>query len=494
MRSPKSNLAAVFCLSLLSLVNSPAFAGPYAAPGDTALRVDLEYLVDTGTINIPLATWPVSLGDVDRALEGAASDNEQLAITLRRIRERVRWESALNSWRFDFGLSLAENPRVVRTFEDTPRPEAQAFARLQFVGERFVMNLEGRAVADPVDGDEFRPDGTYVGVALGNWMLSAGWQERWWGPGNASSLILSNNARPRPGVGLQRNGTQAFNTKWLSWLGPWSFTTFMDWLDDEREIEDALLFGARFSFRPVSGLEIGLSRTAQWCGEGRPCDFSTFLNLLVGNDNRDVNVDPEDEPGNQLAGIDIRWTLPRQIPLAVYVQWIGEDGRQGTALPGSWLRQAGIEYWGNIGGSRHKTYFEVSDTACHDGGLGSADVQPNCAYNHEIYRTGYRYGGAAIGHSTDGDSQSYSLGSTLVQTDGHSWNFLVRQLEINRVGDPDSRHTLSATPLSVSDVQVSHERVTSFGTFRVGAGYTRSEEFDGVTSSNGSAFVQWSSR
>ncbi len=42
------------------------------------------------------------------------------------------------------------------------------------------------------------PDGSYLGVNVGNFMLSAGYIERWWGPGWDGSLILSTNARPIP--------------------------------------------------------------------------------------------------------------------------------------------------------------------------------------------------------------------------------------------------------------------------------------------------------
>ena len=117
----------------------------------------------------------------------------------------------------------------------------------------------------------------------------------------------------------------------------------MGQLDDPRTANDALIFGLRGSFRPVKGLEIGLSRAAQWCGDGRPCDGGTFLDLLAGNDNQGVNVAPEDEPGNQLGGIDIRWVLPGQMPVAAYMQWIGEDGRSGGGIIGSWMRQLGLE-------------------------------------------------------------------------------------------------------------------------------------------------------
>lgn len=482
---------------VLLLTAGAADAEPFARPGDTLLRADLQLLNDAGVLNMPLSAWPLSFGDIARGLHAIDSANTSPAVAaaLARVRERVRWESGADAWRFDFGLSLAEKPRVIRSFENTPREEGEISAQLNWLGETFAINLHGSAVANPFDGDEFRPDGTYVGLALGNWMLSAGWQERWWGPGNSGSLILSTNARPSPGIAIQRNNSTAFETKWLRWLGPWTFTSFMNWLDDERVIEDALLFGARFTFRPVGGLEIGLSRTAQWCGQGRPCDLRAFFDMLVGNDNAGVNVDPDDEPGNQLAGIDIRWALPRQIPLAFYLQWIGEDGRNGTPMPGSWLRQGGAEVWGGIGSLRHSTFFEISDTACHEGGLGEADIKPNCAYNHGIYQTGYRYNGRVMAHGIDGDGLSYSLGSTLVQTSGHSWNVLLRYMEINRVGAPNPRHTLSATPQDITDIQISHDRMTAFGTFKLGLGYSRIEDAASAATENEvSAFIRWSSQ
>ena len=304
MKFTRPGNALVATILLLSFFNGTAQADPFGRPGDTLLRYDLQLLNDTGVLNLPLTAWPVSFGDIASGLRGieSADSSNDVAAAFARVSERVRWESGADALRFDFGLSAAANPRVIRSFENTPREDGEIFARLNWLGERFAINLQATAVANPSDGDDVRPDGTYIGVALGNWMVSAGWQERWWGPGNNGSLILSSNARPSPGITLQRNSSKAFKTKWLSWMGPWTFTTFMDLLDDERAVEDALLFGARFSFRPVSGLELGLSRTAQWCGEDRPCDLEAFFNLLVGNDNGGVNVDSEKQPGNQLAG------------------------------------------------------------------------------------------------------------------------------------------------------------------------------------------------
>ena len=486
-------LAAIACLTAIG----NAVAEPLAAPGDMRLRNDLQLLNDSGVFDISLSAWPVSLGDVHRATDAAVIDGESDAVAraLERVRRQLEWELAPGEFDFVFGASAASEPRIIRTFEDTPRGELEGFAKLSWVGERFAINLEGRFVNDPIDGDEFRPDGTYVGAALGNWIVTAGWQERWFGPGRDGSLILGSNARPSPGIMLQRNNTTPFETKWLSWLGPWSFTTFMTQLDDDREIKDALLFGIRGSFRPVKGLEIGITRTAQWCGEDRPCDLSTFGDLLLGNDNRGVNVDPEDEPGNQLAGLDIRWSLPADIPVAAYMQWIGEDGRPGSGLIGSWMRQVGVEFWGRFGDFDHRTHFEVSDTLAREGGFGFSDEKPNVAYNHPIYKTGYRYNQRVIGHPADGDSLSYSLGSTLVQSAGHTWNVSLRYMEINRAGSPNERHTLSPTPQEIADVQISHSRETRFGRFDLGLGYASiDDELTGVSDKQTSVFLRWSSR
>lgn len=487
-----------FLLALLLFSLAPmSVAGPFAAPGDVQLRHDLELLNDAGITNVPLTAWPVSLPDVHAALATRPRDMAPaVADAYQRVKTSLGYELEVGITEFEFGLAGAVEPRFIRSFEDTPRDAGEFNAALSWMGERFAIQLSGTAVADPFDGDDARPDGSFVGVVLGNWMLTAGWQERWWGPGRDGSLILSNNARPSPGIALQRNISKAPRARWLRWVGPWTLTTFMNQLDDERVVDDAWLFGIRLGFRPPrTGLEFGFSRTAQWCGDERPCDLGVFGDLLVGNDNRGVNVDPDDEPGNQLGGFDIRWRLPKSIPAALYVQWIGEDGRGGGEGVGSWMRQVGLETWGAVGELSHRTHIEVSDSMCREGGLGFSDEKPNCAYEHSIYQTGYRYEGRAIAHGTDGDSLSYSIGSTLVQSAGHTWNISLRFMEINRAGPASSRHTLSATPQDLWDVQVSHSRDTRSGLWRMGIGYLRAEDLGlNETESDVSAFIQWSSR
>ena len=72
---------------------------------------------------------------------------------------------------------------------------------------------------------------------------------------------------------------------------------------DREDYAHPLLFGFRVSARPLDGLEVSLERTAQWCGEGRSCDWNDFWNLWSGHDNAGENVSAEDAGTSSPAGI-----------------------------------------------------------------------------------------------------------------------------------------------------------------------------------------------
>ncbi len=98
-------------------------------------------------------------------------------------------------------------------------------------------------------------------------------------------------------------------------------------------------------------------------------------------------------------------------------------------------------------------------------------------------------------HGADGGSLSFSIGSTLVQSAGHTWNVSLRYMEINREGPANPRHTLSPTPQELLDVQITHERETRFGRFYAGLAYAQlDDKVSGTSDSDVTGFIQWSSR
>src|SRR5690625_4130704 len=54
--------------SALVLMPALAKADPWLGPGHVQLRQDIELLVDTGVINVPVTTWPIPWGSVSAEL------------------------------------------------------------------------------------------------------------------------------------------------------------------------------------------------------------------------------------------------------------------------------------------------------------------------------------------------------------------------------------------------------------------------------------------
>ena len=274
-----------------------------------ALRHDLQLLADAGALNVPLTSWPLSWGDVLEDLRRAErtpelSYGEEAA--LMRVRRVGMRATRTRQAQFSLDAHYDTQPNLLRGFEDRAREETDVTSTVDWLGERFAARVSVNGVSQADDDQDLRLDGSYLGVAIGNYMVSAGVMDRWWGPGYDGSIVLGNNQRPIPAISIERNDTAPFKSKWLSWLGPWDLSFVWGQLENDREVPNARFLGLRVNFKPLDNLEIGLSRTAQWCGNGdRPCDLDAFVRIALGRDNLgDDAADQSNEPGNQLAGID----------------------------------------------------------------------------------------------------------------------------------------------------------------------------------------------
>jgi hypothetical protein len=259
----------------------------------------------------------------------------------------------------------------------------------------------------------------------------------------------------------------------LSLLGPWRFITFMGQLEGDRDdYENPWLFGMRMEIRPIPSLQIAASRSAQWCGDGRPCDLGTFWDLLIGNDN---DQDLDEQPGNQLAGFDLRWTWPgARVPLALYAQGIGED--EAGFMPSKYLGLFGAETWGEAFGGTWRAHLEYADTACD---FPSSPPEFGCAYTNVIYTDGYRYRDRALGHSMDADGEMLGLGALWVDSSGSEWSALLRDVDINRAGAAPL-HSLADGPVELTDFQLTHRRNLRFAVVEASVGYADTDAASGV--------------
>ncbi len=424
---------ALKCLLLAAAVSvaEELRAAPWIDPGDEQLRHHVEVLADAGIIKSPVTTWPLMWGAISRDLEQA--EHLQLADSLQWSLSYVRF--ALN--RASDGVNLnayaggRSDPAAITGFASDQREQNEARGEVDWLGEHLAARLRLTWAPDAIDNKDFRYDGSYLAGLIGNWSLSAGAIDRWWGPGWQTSLNLSHNARPINAVQLQRNFSDPFETRWLSWIGPWTLTLFAGQLESESAVPDAKLLGARLAVRPFNALEIGFSRNAQWGGEGRPQTLDSFWDMVVGNDNSgDDGIDREsNEPGNQLGTVDFRLSFPLlQAQSAFYLQYTGEDESNG--FPSRGMDLAGIETAFASRDLFHRFALEYIDSmaGAHSG------PRPNSAYEHGIYLSGYRFRSRPIGASFDNDTRALVLLGDHYFADGDQISWRLMQLNLNRDG------------------------------------------------------------
>ncbi len=257
-------------------------------------------------------------------------------------------------------------------------------------------------------------EGTEVSRVLGPGRLYMSQERRHWGPAWVGSLVLDGATPPLAALGWRKGDDRAFESRWLSWLGPWSADLFVGGLAAHRQPERPWLVGMRVTVQPARGLELGLSRTMQWGGKGRDESLGSFARALVGRD----NYDPGNralEPGNQLAGYDIRYGVhwPSGWSAAVYGQAIGED--EAGHMPYKFLVTAGAEAGGRWASARHfglpgatwRVFAEWSDTGMKH---AYSAHQPG-AYRHHMFAQGYTHHGQVLGHPVGGDAELRSVGA-----------------------------------------------------------------------------------
>ncbi|MFV5398479.1 capsule assembly Wzi family protein [Acinetobacter baumannii] len=393
-------------IALLATASSAVFAQGLVLNNDD-LRTDLNWLNQQGVINISTSTWPLSGDEIQRALSQAKVTHpaQQKVIN-----------SVLNALKADNDTvkvgAFAETDikNIPQAFGDNQKSQYQGSLEFNASGENWDAKIRVNAEKDPqIDsGHDVNVEGSYVAGKLWNQWLVAGQIPTWWGPGHDGSLIRGDASRPVYGVTMQRAVQDAFENKWLSWIGPWQYQLFAGQLDDYKAVPHAKLLGMRVTARPVPALEIGASRAIQIGGDGQPDSFKAYWNAVIGKDNgcTENSCVGEDNASNQLAGFDARLQLQPlfNIPVSVYGQYIGEDEAGG--LPSKKMYLAGADYSSMINNMPYQIYAEWADTRTN------GDVR-GISYNHHQYTDGYYQHGFPLGHAMGGDGQMYSVGGDI---------------------------------------------------------------------------------
>ncbi len=449
---------AVACL--IGFLYAPiATAAPWLEPGDPRARFAIQKLADRGHLHRVATTWPVSWADVHGGVDQSSLAGDESAGGAHAYLRFEMERNAAPGFRAEAAISGTTEPAFLRSFAAEPEHKGELGLDLQWQGGHWAFGLSPSVAASPEDDQKLRFEGSYLAATVSNWVVGAGAIDRWWGPGWQHSLILSNNARPLPSVWLNRNETTAPESQWLQWIGPWQFTVFAGQLESDRVVPDAKLVGMRFGFRPLKGLDIGLSRILMFGGEGRPENLSTIRDILIGRDNGQDGS--ENDPGNQLGSVDIRYgfALGDQ-SMGLYTQMMGEDEAGAFPARKSWL--FGSDWTSSFFASDQQWYLEYANTLADD---LFGDPLPNVTYDHFRYQTGYHYFGRSMGASVDGDAEAVTLGLFNFFSDGSNLGISITSARLNKDGSTGAKVTdgkvFAYLPTNDQDITLLE---TSYGT------------------------------
>jgi len=379
------------------------------APADRGLRSDLAWLVDRGVLSLPLGTWPIpsstlraAWANVDlRTLD--AADADALARAQRAVRRST------DPVRLAVGVNSARHPAL----DGSDAAQGSASGSLSFYagakewGGQLMFGATARSLTP--GGQQGNLDGSYLAALLPGTVVAIGVTDRWWGPGQFTSPIVSTAARPIAGLIVRRSEDNAPETQWLQWIGQWGYEVSAGRLA-HYDPNGTRTIGLRFYTRPWPNVEIGVSRSILWAGEGRPHDWVALRDALRGHSNVDDPTTQSDDPSNEIAGLDLRVAAadPWGGSWVGYLHLVGED--EAGSLPTKGFGTVGLQGKAVFGRQRVEATFEATDTVLGRlFGLGSNSSRAP-AYIHGVYVDGYYQGRLPIGANIGGGGYVYALG------------------------------------------------------------------------------------
>lgn len=222
----------------------------------------------------------------------------------------------------------------------------------------FLTAYGEAAIAGPLGRDlentnRVRPLGAELVASLGNFAVSFGQEEMWWGPGHFSTIAQSTNADPIPGFRLQN--THPFQLPlFLRYLGQFRMQVFFGRLDAGRiptfvggQLESfarPFISGQTVSFKTLPNLEWGVTHAIMFGGHGNSnYSFAGFIGRATG-----INTgNAASGNTNAQAGIYLKFRFPRLRDSVLWVQTLGEDNFTNELRPiGGILPILSISYQG----------------------------------------------------------------------------------------------------------------------------------------------------
>ncbi len=382
-------------------------ASPWINSDQMGLRLKVESLSLCG-INTPnLNHFPYNLSNIYNEIDISDLSNQSEKCLKLASDLKTFIETRISNNTLRFGIQSKGSDQKLTDFGKRSLNESNAYFILENTSKNWSVRLQGTKLKQ--EGRTInRFDESYIAYTFNNKVISLGRISKWWSPSWDTSLILSNNPRPIPIISFSNNLATSLDFPFVRLLGPLNYEIFLGELEESRSVPKAKILGTRISFNPKPRFNMSLFRTGQFGGDGRPEDLKTLAKFIVGQDNVGFDgVTSENQPGNQLAGIDFKIKLLKQSNLEFFAQIVGEDKGEQVLVPTKTFYNIGIGYFFPESKGLDKVLLEYTDTQAYIKKKKNEFL--NITYNHSVYSDGYRYYKKPIGSSIDADSSKLSF-------------------------------------------------------------------------------------
>ena len=438
-------LRGAMALLLWAATFTPALASPWAEVGDNQLRADIELLQAVGALSTVTIQWPLPweslLQDISRADLAAQPGSVQAAARRVLAHGQAATAPGWSSWA---SLDITNTPSLVYGFDGMGRGEGQAQLSLEGTSGPYSGRVALGAITQNFGGkpNKIMPEGTYFSARLGGVRVYAGYLDHWWGPGQISALQLSNNARPMPQIGISRSSTGASSWPILRWLGPWQLEFILGKFDGPQIQSNVYYNAAHLTINPLPGLEIGLAKTEQFCGQGHPCsplrDYFTNIDLANHPDNVNGEGSLEIKYANVLGNL----------PFQAYIQIMNEDYSWASRSGSSHL--FGASFFVPAQSSPVKLTVEYANSIATKTLFSFGTHVYGFSYNNGQYPDGMHYRGRTLGFSLDSDSTLASLQGSWSDEGGRFYQLSLHHATIGNSHTPPGYNALTTAPVIVN--------------------------------------------
>ena len=313
-------------------------ASPWIEANDPYLRSDLQLLADSGLLLVPLNAFPVRwslLADQFAALDPSTLSPAQLQ-AYRSVQYRLDSER-LGRGRTHLTLSGASDADAgLQGFGGKSRTEYGITASHEEVADRWAGRLSAGYHQAEESDDHWHGEGSYLAWGGRDVAISAGWLERWWGPGWQQALAWGQEAKPLPGLSASYQHPHA------GLLGSLWVETLLAKQDNPLDADK--LWATRLVTRPTNWLQLGTSYK-QWFGGSDAADpvLADKSNGMWTLDGRlamplsasatgavysEYATDRQTDVSYRLLGGELRWQIGREAIHAVIEQQQGDDDRE----------------------------------------------------------------------------------------------------------------------------------------------------------------------